>query len=139
MVGCEIPAAERPAAYLCVAGASRADAAELRRHAVAEATARRGWPEPAVYLDENDPGQAGGLSPTLTKLVGEISAGKHDALLVACVGAISAGVGCLVPHLLYPCMDHGVPVEFLTAPAVTASTHPGRPSPRRGSDDHAPA
>ncbi len=49
----------------------------------------------------------------LTRLVGEIRAGRHDMLLVAGVAAISRGVGSLVPQLLYPCMSNGVPVEFL--------------------------
>jgi hypothetical protein len=104
--------AARPAAYICVASASRAEAAE-RRNAVSDAASRRGWPEPAVYVDDCDPSLAEAPSPMLTRLVGEVRAGRHDMVLVAGLAALSRGAGSLVPQLLFPCISNGVPVEFL--------------------------
>jgi hypothetical protein len=107
----------RPAAYICVARASRAQARALRQHAIAEVTSGRGWPEPAVYLDEDDPGATDGYSPALARLVAAISAGRHDAVLVAGMGAITTGPACLIRKLFVPCTSNGVAVQLATPPA----------------------
>ena len=57
-----------PAAYICVANASCAQAQALRQYAVAEVTNRRGWSAPVIYLDEDDPGMTQAGSPVLARL-----------------------------------------------------------------------
>jgi len=108
-----------PAAYIC---AGRAPGAlVLRQHAVAEAAHERGWPAPAVYTDEGDPGLAGEYTPALATLVAAIGAGRHDALMVSGLGAISGGPAYLMTRLLLPCIRQGVAVEILPPPTVARS------------------
>ena len=118
---------KHPAAYICVARSSGTGALALRRQAIAEATRQRGWPAPVVYADEGDPGLGDGRSPAMAALIAAISTGRHDALIICGLDAISGGPAFLLPRLLFPCTDHGVAVEFLTHPAAAHS--PASPVP----------
>jgi hypothetical protein len=107
-----------PAAYIRVA---RGHDADLTRHqdAVAEGARQRGWPQPAVYTeDETD--LAAGQAPALASLEAAIEAGRHDALLITEPGAVYGTAPHLL-RLLQRCTRHGVVVGFLL------------PSPRAGS------
>ena len=105
-----------PAAYICVTRASGPRALALRGQAIAEIVRERGWPAPAVYADQGDHAPADGHSPALANLIAAISAGRHDALLVTGLGAISGGPAYRLSRLLLCCTNHGVAVEFLTSP-----------------------
>ncbi len=129
-----------PAAYICVTRASGARALAVRGQAIAEVTRQRGWPAPAVYADQDDHDpadghRANGHSPALDNLIAAISAGRHDALLVTGLGAISGGPAYRLSRLLLCCTNHGVAVEFLTSPAaapaplIPAPGDAGRSSP----------
>jgi hypothetical protein len=113
---------KHPAAYICAGRTAGPGALALREHAIAEATRRRGWPPPAVYADDGDPSLGDGRSPAMTALIAAISTGRHDALLICGLGAISGGPAFLLKRLLLPCTNHGVAVEFLAHPAAAHST-----------------
>jgi hypothetical protein len=99
----------------------------LRQHAVAENTRQRGWPSPTVYADKDDPSLAGGCSSAIATLTAAVSAGRHDALIISVLDAISGGPAYLLTRLLFLCTDHGVALEFLTPPATPHS--PAFPPP----------
>jgi hypothetical protein len=109
-----------PAAYICVTRASGARALAWQGQAIAEVALQRGWPAPAVYADQDGDDLADGHSPALAGLIAAISAGRHDALLVTGLGAISGGPAYLLSRLLLCCTNHGVAVEFLTSPATAS-------------------
>jgi hypothetical protein len=109
---------ERPAAYLKAAGpGSRSVTAQ--QDAVARYSRELGWPAPAVYADPagSRPGAA------LAALAGAVSAGRHDALIVA--GSVLTEGPVPLLGLLLTCTRHGVPVRFALLPAPP----PGRPAP----------
>jgi hypothetical protein len=81
---------------------------------VAEAANRRGWPTPTVYADANVPHLADGYGPALARLEAAISAGRHDALLLAGPVTVSGNPARLM-RLLSSCTKHGVAVEILGA------------------------
>ena len=95
-------APRHPAAYICVTPKSGAGALAMRQHAIAEATRQRGWQAPSVYADEDDPSIGGGCSPAMATLAAAISAGRHDALIISGLNAISGGPAYLLTRLLFP-------------------------------------
>jgi hypothetical protein len=107
--------ARRPAAYVGSSGA-------LDRAAISLAARRRGWPDPAIYAEDNESPSGRGRGPAQDRLVAAITAGRHDALLMAAPADPAP-----LMRLLLHCTKHGVSVSFLspTAPAdstiVTAS------------------
>ncbi len=98
-----------PAAYVRIPGAGG-----WARHAMAREASQRGWPSPEVY-SEIDGNEAGGYGQALERLERAISAGRHDALLIAAPGDPSQVMG-----LLSRCTRHGVAVSFLPGPAASA-------------------
>jgi Resolvase, N terminal domain len=106
-----------PAAYLR-AGHGDADLARQNK-AVAEAARQRGWPLPTVYAEDQadlDHGHA----PALARLEAAIEVGRHDALLIADPGAVTATANHLM-ELLFRCTRNGVAVGFVLPPATTAA------------------
>ena len=117
----------RPAAYV----RAGLDAANLawQHEAVAEGARQRGWPLPAVYVeDESD--LADGHAPALARLEAAIEAGRHDALLITDPGAIT-GTATHLMGLLSRCTRNGVVVGFLLPPAVANTRVMSLPSAAR--------
>jgi len=100
----------RPAAYVRIPGAGG-----WARHAMAREASARGWPAPVVYSEE-DSHDDGHYGHALQRLERAITAGRHDALLIAAPGDPSKVMG-----LLSQCTKHGVAVSFLPAPAASAA------------------
>jgi hypothetical protein len=100
----------RPAAYV----SHRGTGAWARHVMIREATTR-GWPTPEIY-PEDDSTADGSYGPALDRLEAAITAGRHDALLIAA----PADPGRLM-RLLSVCTSHGVSVSFLPGPASSAA------------------
>ena len=113
-----------PAAYIRT-GHGDADLARQNK-AVAEAARQRGWPLPTVYAEDQadlDDGHA----PALARLEAAIEVGRHDALLIADPGAVTATANHLM-ELLFRCTRNGVAVGFVLPPRPPPprSWHPRR-------------
>ena len=121
-----------PAAYI---RAGHGDAGLAAQHkAVAEAARQRGWPRPTVYAEDQDD-LDDGRAPALARLESAIEVGRHDALLIADSGAVTAVASDLM-DLLFRCTRNGVAVGFVLPPATAAAQvmavppaagEPGRP------------
>jgi len=81
---------KRPAAYLCIAPGRGAATIAGHKHAIYQAVRQRGWPEPTVYLDQDNPGWPADHRPALAMLSAAISAGRCDTLLLAGLGTTSS-------------------------------------------------
>jgi hypothetical protein len=93
----------RPAAYVRVADAAAADDPDVtqQRELVVGAARGLGWPAPAVYADAGPPGgQYAALAEAIT-------AGRHDAVIVARAGAIGDDLAQIEAFDLH-CRRHGV-------------------------------
>jgi len=117
----------RPAAYLCAAPGSPPGTLAGERRAVAEAARQRGWLQPAIYADAGH-GRDGRPGPALVELEAAVSAGRHDAVLLASPAVISGSSPVLLMRLLHRCTQGGVTVELLPNPA------PRGPRPGPGHD-----
>jgi hypothetical protein len=106
--------ARRPAAY--IPGAAPHD-----REALALATRQRGWPAPVVYADD-EPGASGHDVSALNRLETAISAGRHDALLIAMRGTL--GDTAALMRLLSRCTQQGVTVAFVPRPQPPYGVRP---------------
>jgi hypothetical protein len=106
--------ARHPAAYLPVA-------APLDREALTLATRQRGWPAPVVYADDG-PGETSHDAPALRRLEIAISAGRHDALLIAMHGTLGDTAGLM--RLLSRCTVQGVTVAFVPRPGAALAARP---------------
>jgi hypothetical protein len=100
--------ASRPAAFIRAVPGSGPGATARERQAVADAADQRGWPAPAVYVDEEGPDDT-----ALMRLEAAIVAGRHDVLILAGQGAVSDGGPALLMKLLLACTKNGVIVELL--------------------------
>ena len=118
----------RPAAYVRIPGPGG-----WARHAMAREASERGWPPPEVYAEE-DGNDAGRYGQALERLERAISAGRHDALLIAAPGDPSRVMG-----LLSRCTRHGVAVSFLPAPAASAAGAAAAPAACAAGPAPAPA
>jgi hypothetical protein len=93
----------RPAAYVRVADAAAADDPDMtsQRELVVGQARRLGWPMPAMYADAGPPGgQYAALAEAIT-------AGRHDAVIVARAGAIGDDLAQIEAFDLH-CRRHGV-------------------------------
>ena len=118
----------RPAAYVRIPGPGG-----WARHAMAREASERGWPPPEVYAEE-DGNDAGRYGQALERLERAISAGRHDALLIAAPGDPSRVMG-----LLSRCTRHGVAGSFLPAPAASAAGAAAAPAACAAGPAPAPA
>ncbi len=125
-----------PAAYLRAAQDSALGTLARQHAAVAEAANWRGWQTLTIYADDNVPYLADGYGPALARLEAAISAGRHDALLLAGPATVSGNPARLM-RLLACCTRHGVAVEILGPPAAhNIQTMPGKPARFRGRQYH---
>ncbi len=106
-----------PAAYIR-SGLGDANLAGQHK-AVAEAARQRGWPRPTVYAEDQDD-LDDGRAPALARLESAIEVGRHDALLIADPGAVTAAASDLM-NLLFRCTRNGVAVGFVLPPATATA------------------
>lgn len=105
----------RPAAYIRVRP-GHGSLSPAQRAAILEVASQRGWPEPTIYADDG-PVQADGYGQALARLSAAISAGRHDAVIMASTAAMSRSPARLMAFLVR-CTHHGVAVEFTSPRAA---------------------
>jgi hypothetical protein len=101
---------KHPAAYVRTNSACGPATIVAQRSAVLDLIAAHGWPEPAVYLDEE------GLAENetaLAALAAAVDAGRHDAVLLVGPHAIRGCPAHLLRRLLFNCSRHGVSVDYV--------------------------
>src|SRR6266542_24691 len=108
----------RPAAYIRVRP-GHGSLSPAQRAAILEVASQRGWPEPTIYADDGQV-QADGYGQALARLSAAISAGRHDAVIMASTAAMSRSPARLMAFLVR-CTHHGVAVEFTSPRAAPPS------------------
>lgn len=102
--------ATRPAAYVRLSDPN-ALASGARAYSLTDAAVRRGWPKPAIFIDEGRaPHQSG---QALSRLTAAIEAGRYDALLLAGPASVMSSDSTQLMRLLRRCTRNGIPVVFV--------------------------
>jgi hypothetical protein len=112
----------RPAAYIRAGVDWDAVIRTAQHQAIANLTRSHGWPEPQLYLDQDQADPAPGDGGALAALTAAISAGRHDAVLIVGPGVIHNCQSHLLWRLLWHCSRHGVSVDYLM-PVAAAMIH----------------
>jgi hypothetical protein len=102
----------RPAAYGRVDSGSDAVSRAARQGTIADLARRNGWPEPMIYLDQDQPEHCADAA-ALVELAAAVTAGRHSAVLLVGTGAIHGCPAHLLQGLLRDCSRQGITVDFL--------------------------
>ncbi len=102
----------RPAAYVRVDSGKDPVSQAARQGTIADLARRNGWPEPMIYLDQDQPEHRADAS-ALVELAAAVNAGQHSAVLLVGPRAIHGCPTHLLHGLFRSCSRHGISVDFL--------------------------